>query len=87
MTPDNVLEFEGKTFVPADQFPLSEWACVLSERPQPTLTLKDDDLFLMTDTLGNIGGCATDDLSLSMGLFCKDTRFLKIGRASCRERV
>ena len=75
MTPDSI-EFEGKTFVPADQFPIPEWACVLSERPQPTLTLKDDDLFLLTDTLGNLGGCVGDDRSASMGLFCRDTRFL-----------
>jgi glycogen debranching enzyme len=75
MTPDSI-ELEGKTFVPADQFPIPEWACVLSERPQPTLTLKDDDLFLLTDTLGNLGGCVGDDRSASMGLFCRDTRFL-----------
>ena len=75
LTPDSV-EFEGKTFVPADQYPIPEWACVLSERPQTTLTLKDDDLFLLTDTLGNVGGCVGDDRSASMGLFCRDTRFL-----------
>lgn len=75
MTPDSI-EFEGKTFVPADQHLIPEWACVLSERPQPTLTLKDDDLFLLTDTLGNLGGCVGDDRSASMGLFCRDTRFL-----------
>jgi glycogen debranching enzyme len=75
MTPE-IIKFEGRTFVPADQLPIPEWACVLSERPQPTLTLKDDDLFLLTDTLGNIlGGCG-DDRSASMGLFCRDTRFL-----------
>ncbi len=75
MTPET-LEIDGRAFVPVDQFPLSEWPCVLSERPQPTLTLKDDDLFLLTDTLGNIGGCAGDGQNDSMGLFCKDTRFL-----------
>ena len=72
----DTIEFEGKTFVPVDQLPLPEWSCVLADRPQPTLTLKDDDLFLLTDTLGNIGGCVTDDRSASMGLFCNDTRFL-----------
>jgi glycogen debranching enzyme len=70
------VEIDGKTFVPAEQLPIPEWPCVLSERPQPILTLKDDDLFLLTDTLGNIGGCMGDDRSASMGLFCKDTRFL-----------
>lgn len=81
MTPD-LLTFtekilqDGKTFVPADQLPMSEWPCVISERPQPTLTVKDDDLFLVTDTLGNISGCSLNDGNPSMGLFCSDTRFI-----------
>lgn len=72
----DILEFEGRTFVPAEQLPLPEWPCVLTERPQPTITLKDDDLFLITDTLGNIAGYLEDDRKASMGLFCHDTRFL-----------
>lgn len=76
MMSESILEFEGRRFIPVDQSPLPEWASVLGERPQPTLTLKDDDLFLLTDTLGNIGGSTTDDRTSSMGLFCKDTRFL-----------
>lgn len=72
----DTIEFEGRTFVPADQLSAPEWACVITERPQPILTLKDDDLFLLTDTLGNIGGCMGDDRSASMGLFCRDTRYL-----------
>ena len=75
ITPDKI-ELDGKTFVPAEQLPIPEWPCVLSERPQPTLTVKDDDLFLVTDTLGNISGCLVDNLKDSMGLFCGDTRFL-----------
>jgi glycogen debranching enzyme len=75
MTTDT-LELDGKTFVPAEQVPIPEWPCVLSERPQPTLTIKDNDLFLVTDTLGNIAGCLGDDTNASMGLFCHDTRFL-----------
>ena len=75
MTTDT-LELDGKTFVPAEQLPIPEWPCVLSERPQPTLTIKDNDLFLVTDTLGNISGCLGDDTNASMGLFCCDTRFL-----------
>jgi glycogen debranching enzyme len=75
MTMDT-LNLDGKTFVPADQLPIPEWPCVLSERPQPTLTVKDNDLFLVTDTLGNIAGCLGDDTNASMGLFCCDTRFL-----------
>ena len=75
MTTDR-LELDGKTFVPAEQTPLPAWPSVLADRPLPTLTLKDDDLFLVTDTLGNIGGSLRDDLTASMGLFCCDTRFL-----------
>src|SRR4028119_2496238 len=75
MTTDT-LELDGKTFVPAEQLPIPEWPCVLAERPQPTLTIKDNDLFLVTDTLGNIAGCLGDDTNASMGLFCHDTRFL-----------
>jgi glycogen debranching enzyme len=75
MTPEKIV-LDGKTFVPADQIPITEWPCVLNERPQPTLTVKDDDLFLVTDTLGNISGCSINDGNPSMGLFCCDTRFL-----------
>jgi glycogen debranching enzyme len=67
---------DNKIFVPADQMPIPEWPCVLGERPQPTLTLKEDELFLITDTLGNIAGFCGDDMAASMGLFCNDTRFL-----------
>jgi glycogen debranching enzyme len=72
----NGIELDGKRFVPAEQLPIAEWPCVLSERPEPTLTVKDDDLFLVTDTLGNISGGSVDDQKASMGLFCRDTRFL-----------
>jgi len=75
MTPEKIL-LDGRTFVPADEAPISEWPCVLGERPQPTLTVKDDDLFLVTDTLGNISGCNLNDGNPSLGLFCSDTRFL-----------
>src|SRR4028118_763723 len=75
MTTDTYL-IDGKTFVPAEQMPIPVWPCVLEERPQQTPTLKDDDLFLITDTLGNIAGYCTDDRNASMGLFCNDTRFL-----------
>ncbi|BAY47363.1 amylo-alpha-1,6-glucosidase [Scytonema sp. HK-05] len=75
MTPEKIF-LDGKTFVPADQIPIPEWPCVTSERPQPTLTVKDDDLFLVTDTLGNISGCSLNDGNPSMGLLCCDTRFL-----------
>ncbi|MFM6247399.1 MAG: glycogen debranching N-terminal domain-containing protein [Dolichospermum sp.] len=71
-TPSQLSEkivLDGKTFISAEKLPIPEWPCVVSERPQPTLTVKDDDLFLVTDTLGNISNS-------SMGLFCRDTRFL-----------
>jgi glycogen debranching enzyme len=69
-------KIDHKIFVPADQMPIPEWPCVLGDRPQPTLTLKGDELFLITDTLGNIAGSCGDDIAASMGLFCNDTRFL-----------
>ena len=74
----NFVELEGRVFVPATELDIPEWGCgVVNDRPQPTLTLKDDDLFLITDTLGNISGCSRDETVDSMGLFCRDTRFLR----------
>ncbi|MFN6564332.1 MAG: glycogen debranching N-terminal domain-containing protein [Nostoc sp. ChiSLP01] len=75
ITPEKIL-VDGKTFIAAETLPIPEWPCVVSERPQPTLTVKDDDLFLVTDTIGNISGCSLNDANPSMGLFCCDTRFL-----------
>lgn len=75
MSPE-IIEIDGRKFVPAHEMPMPQWACILNERPQPVLTLKDDDLFLLTDTFGNIGGYADDGRNSSMGLFCNDTRFL-----------
>ncbi|MDZ7960692.1 MAG: amylo-alpha-1,6-glucosidase [Aulosira sp. DedQUE10] len=75
MTPEKVF-LDGKTYIPAEQLPIPEWPCVVSERPQPTLTVKDDDLFFVTDTIGNISGCSLNDGNPSLGLFCCDTRFL-----------
>ncbi|MBE9128331.1 MULTISPECIES: amylo-alpha-1,6-glucosidase [unclassified Coleofasciculus] len=72
----DTFELYGRTFVPAEQTPIPEWPSIVSERPQPTLTLKDNDLFLITDTLGNINGSLEQDRQGRMGLFCHDTRFL-----------
>lgn len=72
----DLLEHDGRTFAPARQVPIPEWPCTTVQRQQPTLTLKDDDLFLITDTLGNINGCLEDQGTSSLGLFCRDTRFL-----------
>ncbi|MCY7284346.1 MAG: amylo-alpha-1,6-glucosidase, partial [Cyanobacteria bacterium CAN_BIN43] len=71
-----ILELDGRTFVPAEQLAIPEWSYVTGKRLQPTLTLKDDDLFIITDTLGNISGDASEDGNTSLGLFCRDTRFL-----------
>lgn len=70
------IELDNKLYLPAEQMPIPEWACSTSEQPLPTLTLKDDDLFLITDTLGNIAGCLEGGDNASLGLFCRDTRFL-----------
>jgi glycogen debranching enzyme len=73
-----IMDIDGREFVPTAEMPLPEWNCVLGDRPITTLTLKDDDLFLITDTLGNIAGydCRSEGITGSMGLFCRDTRFL-----------
>ncbi len=73
-----LIEINGRKFAPTSEMPSDAWSCVVSERPISTVTLKDDDLFLVTDTLGNISGagCRLDSIESSMGLFCKDTRFL-----------
>ena len=71
-----LLELDGRTFAPAQQVPIPDWPCTTTQRQQPTLTLKDNDIFLITDTLGNISGCVDDQSGTSLGLFCQDTRFL-----------
>ena len=70
------IELEGKIFVPVSELDLPVWNSVVSDRTQPALTLKDDDLFLITDMLGNISGSSRDETISSLGLFCRDTRFL-----------
>ena len=73
----NLVKLGEKVFVPVTELDPPAWACeVVNDRPQPTITLKDDDLFLITDTLGNISGCSRDETVDSVGLFCRDTRFL-----------
>ncbi|MBE9167301.1 amylo-alpha-1,6-glucosidase [Pleurocapsales cyanobacterium LEGE 06147] len=71
-----ILELEGKTFVYAETESIPEWPCVQTESSISTLTLKDDDIFLIADTLGNIPGYFTIDKQSSLGLFGRDTRFL-----------
>ncbi|WP_346292810.1 amylo-alpha-1,6-glucosidase [Sphaerothrix gracilis] len=72
----DILEQNGQQYLPAAQWPLPEWPCVVSKQPLPTLTLKEDDLFMITDLLGNISGCLEGNQNTSMGLFCRDSRFL-----------
>jgi len=72
------IEVGGRTFIPLDKSLISPWVCVIAEHPIATLTLKDDDLFLITDTLVNISdiSCRLGGIEDSMGFFCRDTRFL-----------
>ncbi|MBE9110449.1 amylo-alpha-1,6-glucosidase [Nodosilinea sp. LEGE 07298] len=72
----HIVELGGRTFAPAQQVPVPEWPYTAIKRQQPTLTLKGNDLFLITDTLGNVVGCEETQVTSSMGLFCRDTRFL-----------
>jgi glycogen debranching enzyme len=74
--PDHLVEVDRRVYASADKFPIPSWGCSFTERMQQTLTVKDDDLFLITDTLGNISGCLDDGIVTSMGLFCRDSRFL-----------
>ncbi len=73
-----IIEIDGRTFIPTDKTAIASWNCLIREHPISTLTLKDDDLFLITDTLGNISdlSCRVGGIEDSMGLFCRDTRFL-----------
>lgn len=74
-----IIEFEGRKFIPLDCPPANEWLCPINnQHPIPTLTLKNDDIFFITDTLGNIEhtDCSSNSTMKSMGLFCRDTRYL-----------
>ncbi|MBD2178641.1 amylo-alpha-1,6-glucosidase [Pseudanabaena sp. FACHB-1998] len=74
----NIIEVDGRTYIPINKTQIAPWVCLIGEHPISTLTLKDDDLFLITDTLGNISdlSCRSGGFEDSMGLFCRDTRFL-----------
>ena len=71
-----ILEQHGQRFVSVQQWPLLEWPGVGSTQALPTLTIKEDDLFMITDTLGNISGSLKHDQNTNLGLFCRDSRFL-----------
>ncbi len=79
LTEISTIEINGRKFTPLDTILMPPWSCVIGEQhPISTLTLKDDDLFLIADTLGNISDLTSHSGGLedSMGLFCRDTRFL-----------
>ncbi|MEB3359622.1 MAG: amylo-alpha-1,6-glucosidase [Synechococcales bacterium] len=73
----DILEINGQRYIPAEQASLPDWPVAATDGySQPILTLKDNDLFLMTDLVGNISGSRNDDAITNLGLFCQDTRFL-----------
>jgi hypothetical protein len=75
VNPLTLVEVDGRIFAPAQQVPIPEWPCTTIKRQQPSLTLKDNDLFLITDTLGNISGCQDDQITSSLGLYCRTPGF------------
>ena len=76
LTSADSLKLDGRRFISAQKLPMAQWPCSNIDRKQSTLTLKDNDLFLITNTLGSITGCIDDEGDKSSGLFCRDTRFL-----------
>ncbi len=72
----DILELsDGRTFAPLEPSALPTWPCTRGRRQLSTLTLKDNDIFLITDPLGNIN-CFDSESGTHLGLFCRDTRFL-----------
>jgi glycogen debranching enzyme len=72
------IDIHGRTFALIESSEASSWKKATSEHPTPTLTLKDDDLFLISNLLGNIVGASklSEGKQENLGLFCRDTRFL-----------
>ncbi|AFZ48326.1 Amylo-alpha-16-glucosidase [Cyanobacterium stanieri PCC 7202] len=66
----------GKNFLPICDHELSERPYAVDFQSQPTLVIKDNDLFLITDHLGNTVAYADSQKRTVTGLFCRDTRFL-----------
>jgi glycogen debranching enzyme len=72
-----LVEVAGRQFIPTAELAIPHWGSASGDRPQPTLTIKDDDLFLITDTVGNIADSGVSHGAIgTLGLFCRDTRFL-----------
>ncbi|MBC8121164.1 MAG: amylo-alpha-1,6-glucosidase [Gemmatimonadaceae bacterium] len=62
-----------ENFVVDEQQLEGGWPCVYTEARNPLQTLKENDLFMVCDSLGNIPGNCN---STGVGLFCADTRYL-----------
>ncbi|NEP53280.1 MAG: amylo-alpha-1,6-glucosidase, partial [Moorea sp. SIO3C2] len=71
-----IIERDGRRYLPTEQLSMTKWPRLTTNQPLPTLPLKVDDLFLITDTLGNISGNLENETNSTTGLFCQDTRFL-----------
>lgn len=71
-----IIERDGRRYLPTEQLSMTEWPRLTTNQPLPTLPLKVDDLFLITDTLGNISGNLENETKSTTGLFCQDTRFI-----------
>lgn len=69
-------ELYGKSFVNGSESNHKEWPYAVDFQRQPTLVIKDNDLFLITDQLGNTVASADSQKRTVTGLFCQDTRFL-----------
>lgn len=63
-----------------------EWAYALDAQRQPTLVAKDDDLFLVTDQIGNTIHHSEYKTPTVTGLFCRDTRFLSRSELQIEQR-
>ncbi len=69
-------ELYGKSFLTAPESEQLEWPYAIDFQRQSTLVIKDNDLFLITDQLGNTVASADSQKRTVTGLFCCDTRFL-----------
>jgi glycogen debranching enzyme len=69
-------EFYGQTFVNSSDSAYQEWPSAVDFQRPPTLVIKDNDLFFITDQLGNVACRAESQKRTVTGLFSRDTRFL-----------
>lgn len=69
-------ELYGKNFLTVPQLNKPEWPYALDFQRQPTLVIKHDDIFLITDELGNTAASADSQKRTVTGLFSGDTRLL-----------